>query len=86
MGFGVERGNLAPRWEGSEASGGPTSLGVPTRGPGTDQGVGARKPLSWRGSAGPWLPQLSTQVNPPWEDPVEKAKPFAMSTHAVWRA
>jgi RNA-directed DNA polymerase len=38
------------------------------------------------GERRPWITQLSKQVNPQGEEPVDKAKPFAISKHAVWRA
>jgi RNA-directed DNA polymerase len=38
------------------------------------------------GERRPWITQLSKQVNQQWEEPVDKAKPCAISKHAVWRA
>jgi hypothetical protein len=46
------RGNLSPRGQGSNASGGPMSVRVPRRGTGTESPVVARTVRSWGWSAG----------------------------------
>jgi RNA-directed DNA polymerase len=38
------------------------------------------------GERRPWITQLSKRVNPPGEEPVDPATPWAIATHAGWRA
>ena len=85
-GLDAERGNLSSRCEGSSASGGPVSAGVPKRGTGAEQPVVAAKPGNAGGAKG--LCKAGGIVGPTHgeEERGDKAKPFKIDRWQVWEA